>query len=444
MKKNGNKTGKSVSAAVLVVAVTMALPFQVFADGGARSGPAYDLETLYGMAIKKSETITISEEQIKQAEEQYNSARASMLPLLSFRAQELFMDTSGENAVNSSVISSPQPTVNFNLRMPIPILSGYREMAALDAAKTLGNQRKLEKKRAEDLIYVDVAQSFLSILSAERNIEIIRNQRKLTEDRIAELRDRERVGRSRESEVVAVESQMATLDASIEVLARTAGSSREFLEYLTGCERGAALKDDGQAPGDPGPVEKYVEASRNRPDILAQQESIAALQATIDAAWAGHLPAFNANANYYLDRTGSMEPVHWDALLMVEVPIWGWGYVSATVRDAESKKRAAELAVANTKRQAERDVIMAWGDLKASASQTPIYERAFKAAERNYNLQNRDYKRNLVSNLDVLQALDRMNAARQQLDLEQFRAKLARARLEVASGQLKRGKGNAQ
>ena len=71
---------------------------------------------------------------------------------------------------------------------------------------------------ARTALFKDVAQAFYIVVSVETALKNIRTLIVLTEDRVTELKKNVRLGKSRDSEVLASESQLYALKASENVL----------------------------------------------------------------------------------------------------------------------------------------------------------------------------------------------------------------------------------
>ena len=416
--------------------ILLSLAFARAADQGQYTGEALDLEQCFSSAFKRSETIAISEESIVQAEEQFKQAWRSIPPKLSLHGQEYWQDTSHlSSPLGSTLIISPSPS--GSIRLNLAPLTFYREFAAIRSASSFIQQSEYAKKRAEQNLYLSVAQSFWSVVQIEDQIKITEAQRSLTMDLIKELQDRERVGRSREAEVVAAQSQLAIVEASFEGLKRARVVARELLAFITGLEKDVPLKDTAALPPPPKDLNSYLEASRKRLDILAQQDAVDIARAGVRVARSGHFPTWSLQANYYdHTRKGYQNDITWDVLAQVDVPIFSWGQVHSSVKQAQSLHRAAELTLQRLQRQAETDVKSAWENLRASIAMFDLYDKSAALAERNYTLQTRDYKRGLVSNLEVLQALNTLYGARLTRDQGQYNVKLNDIQLKIAVGDI--------
>ncbi|MCX5866626.1 MAG: TolC family protein [Proteobacteria bacterium] len=391
---------------------------------------ALDLRQCYERALKQSENIAISEEVIRQAEEQYRQTWAQIPPRLSFQWQELYQDPS------QTKLRQPQGA----FKLQLPALTGYREMAALRSATAITRRREYEMKRAEQSLLVDVAQAFWNVIQIENQIQVTKSQQALMQDRIKELSERERIGRSREAEVVAAQSQLAGIEANREELEQARVLARESLAFFTGADKDVPLADTIPLPDQPNDLSRYLDSARQRPDILAQKEVMATSQAAVKVARSGHYPNLSINTNYYPVREGNQGqgPIKWDFMAAIEVPLYSWGQVQSSIREANSRLRATELALKLQERQVETEVRNAWDSLRAFLSELNYYEKVVALADRNYKLQAGDYRRGLVSNLEVLQALTDLYAARLRRDQVQYAAKLNAIRLAVAAGAISR------
>ncbi len=421
-----------IGAAILI---SLSLTLARAADQGQPPSGALDLGQCYKSALKRSETIAISEESVVQAEEQFRQAWQSIPPKISLHGQLLWQDTSHVASQTSGFFKSPSPV--GSIRLNLAPLTFYREFAAISAASSFIQQNEYTKRRAEQVLYLSVAQSFWAVVQIEDQIKITESQRSLTMDLIKELQGRERVGRSREAEVVAAQSQLAIVEASLEDLKRARVAAREVLTFITGLDKDIPLVDTAALPARPGDLKTYLEASRKRPDILAQQDAVDTARAGVAVARSGHFPQWSLQANYYdHTRTGVQEPITWDVLAMVDVPIFSWGQVQSSVRQALSVQRTAELMLQRLQRQTDTDVRSAWENLRASLNVFDLYDKSASLAERNYALQSRDYRRALVSNLEVLQALSTLYGARLTRTQGLYNVKLNDILLRLAVGDL--------
>src|SRR5262249_42636218 len=152
-----------------------------------------------------SESLQISVEQIQQIEQQYRQTLGSVYPNLALYGSERWQGNHGAGAF------SPTSTPQVNLTLTQPIFSGFREYAAMRGYKHQGKAAELQLKFANQQLFQDVATAFYQILNLEKNLLDTKDLLAMTEDRVKELRTREQLGKSRVSEVLSVESSLATV-----------------------------------------------------------------------------------------------------------------------------------------------------------------------------------------------------------------------------------------
>src|SRR5262249_30990261 len=147
-----------------------------------------------------------------------------------------------------------------------------------------------------------------------------------TEDRVKELRGRERLGKSRVSEILSVESQLATIESQMEAIKGQIAAARELLSFLIGQDASAAaLQDKLAAPVRMEPEEEVLSRASGSSDVKAAFELERAQREQVKVAWGNWYPQISFVGDYYLKRIPVLEPVRWDATLNLAFPIFSGG-----------------------------------------------------------------------------------------------------------------------
>ena len=154
------------------------------------------------------------------------------------------------------------------------------------------------------------------------------------------------------------------------------------------------------------PFESYSSYAEKRSDILASYEAWQTAKSQTTAAISGYWPTVSVDGNQYTKRVGSSEGVNWDTTLTIDVPIFQGGETAGAVKESKSKEKEAQLSFEKLKREVLLDIKNAYTQLSFGLKRYEALKKAFEANERNYQLQLEDYRINLVSNLDVLRALE--------------------------------------
>lgn len=389
------------------------------------SAQASTLKETYRLALENSDSIAISAEAIRQAEDLYRSALGGSFPQLSFRHTTAWQDR--------ATASSPSPQSDGMIRLSQSGLSGYRELYDVKAARATAGSRTEQLRRARQLLLGDVASAFYGLLQARENAAAQTELLSFADRRLAELHDRVRVGRASEADAIEQELQASGLRSQLEESARLSQARADLLAFLA---RAPVQPNADEAPstGTARPLQAYLDRLETRPDVAAARRSAEASKALVQSAKADYLPELSWQANRYGYRPAVRSSNKWDASVAVDFPIFSFGATRASVDAAASVLTQQEYALRAARRAADLDVRNAFRDQESAARQLGIQRRSLDLAERDYQLQTRNEKRGLVTSLEVLTSLDRLNGARLSFNTSLLQARLAAVNLEIASG----------
>ena len=375
----------------------------------------------YRLAVQHSEDLQISDEDIIQAHERYRQAVGSILPDLRFQVAETIQDTSGV------------PSNGFNQRerretkfmASQPIFSGFKEFAAMSGFKAEERQQRALRKRNASVLFQSMALTFYQIVQLDVERQDVDALIKLTDDRVKELRGRVRLGKSRESEIVTANAQLASQRAQLQQLVGAAAAARDQLSFLTGADmRSVALNDDVVVPNEIFSEDQAIRQAMSRADIQAQSEDVTAKRSNVKFSRAGYWPTLGVIGDYYLQRPGFQKNIDWDLLFNLDVPIYQGGAVGALVAESQSILHQSELTLARLQRQVASDVRQAHTVLASSILETAALKDAYEQNRRSYEMQSREYRLGLVNNLDVLVAMNAMQQSKQDYDRSFAQTKL--------------------
>jgi outer membrane protein len=241
---------------------------------------------------------------------------------------------------------------------------------------------------------------------------------RLTRERISELKDRVRLGKSRHSEMLSAESQAENLSAEETRNQGTIVRGREQLSFLTGHDMSSVpLADQINLAPSAVSVEDALARSDNRSDVQALRADADAKRKAVRVAHAAFHPSADVEGNYYTQRpSGLLHEVDWDLLFSVEVPLFQGGSAFAGTSEAKSRYRESELNLSRLRRSIRTDVKSAFNLFQTSVSETKSLAAAYQKAKESYELQVREYRLGLVNNLEVLQAQNVMQDVKHDWD----------------------------
>jgi outer membrane protein len=398
------------------------------------------LADCYRLSLKQSEVIAINADMIKIADARFLQALSIMLPHFSFISNDMQEEQGPPpitgSASTTSEFQSLDPTRSSDRRFNVKqtLFKGFKAFAAIKGSKFDKNQRIEQKIRAEQLLLVDVANAFYLLIEKREDIRALKRIESALYRRVKELRERERLGRSRPSEIVNAKAQFYAVQSNIEVVRNQATLARQLLEFLIG-QPVRDVVDSYEIPTKLQPKEYYLVKSERRPDVLAAKYAALVAKQEYRMVDSDFLPTAVLEADSYTQRTGFSKGVDWDVMLRVDVPIFDGGYTLGRSKEYSLKADQADLEFRRVRRRAPFDIKDAYANLYTAISVQESLRKAYTTAKLNYYLQRKDYERSLVSNLDTLASIQTLQDAQRNYIRALYEAKRLYWRLRVAVGE---------
>jgi outer membrane protein len=393
----------------------------------------------YSHALKSHELVELQKSRVTQAEAQYSQARGALFPSLSLLGSYSRQDSSQASTGGLAAFRLADQW-NSRLNLTQPIFRGLAEYGELAARSWDVDSQRSNLFEAERQLFSTVAQAYYEVLAAREDLANVRALRKLTEERVVELQQRAKIGRSRSGEVLAAQAQLVALDSQAEAneLALTQAQNRLVIQsgIASPFELESLEASEARVPKNPLPLDKYIDRLSARPDLVALEAAQRASERRISVARAGHFPSVDLSANYYLKRNGPLEGVKWDFGVVAVLPIFQGGTVVAAVDTAVESQKQAALQLAQVRRTALVELKNAYEMLQSFEKQISAWQKSVQISERNYREQKRDYSLGLATNVEVLQALNAYQELERNLDRTRAQRLSAWASLAAIAGEL--------
>jgi len=405
----------------LLLAVLLALPAaaraQEFSTATMRP---ITLGEAYKLAVARSEALAQQAEGIKQLDAAELVISAAFRP--SFDA----------NAALGKQQNTASTTRGY-LSGRYSVFSGMRDYISAKAASARTSAAAFDLERARQELYMNTARTYLDLFSAQEEVLIRRGQMDVTARRVTELEARADIGRSRKSEVVAARTQLAQDSADYLSAAGGERLAQQALRFLTGADADLAPAEISLERE--GSIGEYLKLALLRPDLAARRKALESYNYLAEVQDHNLWPAVDLSADYYLVKRPAPSPVNnWNAAVTLNVPLYTGGAAAAQKASAYAAGRGAALALQFAERQALMEVRAAYEEHKYSLLQAASLRDALALATDNAKYQQEDYKLGLVTNLDVLNALNTVLATRLALSQAKVLGNLTQLKLENAAG----------
>ncbi len=411
--------------------------------------PPLSLEDCYTASLATSEVLKRHSEEIVVAEARYQKAVAAIYPQLTFGVAQRFRNSSSFGQVSRSGSSSGfdggDPNTPFRssslgrnqvegvFTLSQPIFNGFRDLYAARALAATKEAATLEVVRERELLYSAVADLFFQVGMYQADQRVLESTIEVLRQRITELESFVKLGKARESEVLAAQSDLEEARVVHTQVDGLLDETRELLAFLVGTPAQELRIVSTVLTPPLAPLEAYLSRSSTRADLTAarRRHEAALLERTVRAraSW----PALRAEANGYAfedpDRNRD-----WDVLLRLDLPLYTAGRIDAEIAEADVNARQQALVASERSREIERDVRRAYAKVTSAQREKSQATLLRSTAKRNLAVQRKDYTDGVVTNLEVLSAIRRVQDAERRLLAIEAALGRATAELEVATG----------
>jgi outer membrane protein len=432
-------------------------------EAQAHDPRALDLQTCFRLTAIRDDSLKISMQDIAIARAQLSQSIAALWPTFTATNQQQFLHYTGPSTGTSfSNLSSTSfgaagggsgagtigtPVTGFteisgnrnytsqsNITMSYTLFNGGQNYNNVGASRALIEARRETLARDYQTIYQDVAQAFYNVLQYEGDEIIQHDLIGALGARVDDLKDRVKLGRSRPSEFLQAQTDLANARFTLEQQLGSDNAAEETLAFYIGLPAGSFKLKDTQKFPSARQLEFYLQQSGARPDVLSQVQSLRQAQRNLSVAKGELFPTITANGDYLASQDPVSNDVDGTMTLQISMPIFDGGLILGQINQNRETVRQSAINVEQLQRTADQDTRTAYVNFNAAVAQVIVLREAAKLAAENLEAQVEDYRRGVVSNLDVLTALQDYQTARVQLHNANMTARLNLINLHVAAG----------
>ncbi len=401
-----------------------------------------DLQDCYVLALAHQESLGMKAADAKVAEAQFWQTVSGSLPKIHAIGTETWSDPKGVNQSSSgSNFSSSNNSRNKSmdsfegkLQMSQPLFHGFRDFYGAAAQKSTIQAREQDLRWARRTLYLDVASAFYQVELYEGDLRLLEEQEKTLIDRASELERRVKLGKSRRSEQLSAQTDLAEIRVVLQQTKGTLGASRELLAFLTGVPSKQLQVEESKIKTVSDSLEVFLREAKGRPDLLAAQAETDGSKKILSASKAEHLPGVDVTGSYSLKELPSQNDGDWTVALTMDLPLFDGGLIEARVREKKALVQKSELNLRMLQRTADREVRTRFNDFSTSSIELNRAREWVATARENYQVQQQDYERGVVGYLEVLDSLRRLSDARRKALSTELENRLNWVELHVAAG----------
>lgn len=378
--------------------------------------PAETLEQAWARALIVDQQLQARQWEVGSAQELVKLAHAERRPVLAFDGAYTVRDNETAFVFNANGLTLPtnvfsdtqKEDFSFQAIVDVPLYTNGRIRHRIAAAKAKLTSTEFEVKSYQSDLLLRVAEEYISVLRAERDLEVARsNVRSLTSHLrdVGMLHQHQRVPRS---DLLAAEvARSNAVQREIQVLHRLdatrAAYNRRLGRPLTAEFRLAVL----DMPTVPDDLERLtLRATTQRPELASLGAEVQALHEQGEGLLARNRPQFGVQGGYAYQENRYRTP---DGIASVGVGInwnmWDGGKsrfkANALLQQAESLRSIR----ADLESRIRLEVRQSWLSIQEAQRRIEVTQEAVQHADENLRVNRKRYEYGTGTNTEVLDAV---------------------------------------
>ncbi|HWB82965.1 MAG TPA: TolC family protein [Bryobacteraceae bacterium] len=439
--------------AVVILGVALTGCFSVYGQAPATSSPGQNvsgaaaplrltLSDALARARANSQTLLAANTAALLAHEDRVQARAALLPSLSGLSQFIYTEPNG--TPSGVFVSNDGPHVyNDQLLVHGDIFApSKRADYQLSIAAEAVAQAKAEV--AARGLNATVVQLYYAMVVAQR--KYVNAQQSLQEaTQFADLTQKqEQGGEVAHADVVKAQIQLEQRrrdEQDAELALEKARISFAVLLFPNFRQDYSVVDDLEQTVPLPAFPEVQTLAARNNPDIRAAEALVRQENFDVASARSALLPSlsfdyfFGINANEFaINNADHMRNLGSAAQAQLTIPLWNWGAVRSRIRQAELRRRQAQVDLGFTQRELLANLNSFYLEAGSASAQLASLRHSLDLAQESVRLTLLQYQAGEATALEVVDAQSTLRQARNAYDDGMVRYRVAIANLQTLTG----------
>lgn len=440
MNKN-NRFYKKLTALVATGLLTAAVSGTAFASDTVQ----LDLHDSVQMALENNRTIRQALTDVDMAKWTLSKARRTMGPTVTW--------TSGANRIGGDSLDTAHnahalgmgPAYDYSwtntAQGVMPLYNGSVKGQIKQARYGL-NAQDLALEETKQAIRLQATSDYYNILQCRNLIDVEQESVNTLQEHLDNVNAQYRVGTVAKSDVLASQVQLANAQQALVTAQNNYDIAVSTLNNVIGLPTDTVLDIRDQL--------KYTKydltqddctnyALDNRADGAAARYAVKAAEAAVETAKAGYQPTVNAVVNKSIGGEKPFRHDHtnsdsWSAGVNASWDVFDNGLTQASVNSANMALAKAQEEAAQTDDQIRLDVRTAYLGLQAAEKNIQTTSVAVTRAEEDYKIAQVRYSAGVGTNLDVMDANEKLTTARTNYYTALYNYNTSKAALDKAMG----------
>lgn len=407
----------------------------------------YTLDDLYRIALKRSERVLLSEQELYIAERQRDKAVSFLIPKLSSFAEHKRYNE--EKQRDGSFTIQPSNASSWGLKIERTFSLGGKELYGLKIARGNINKARYDLITARETILFDVASAYFEVLRAKEAFEIAKaNLERLKKHRDAAAA-RLRVGEVTKTALLRAEAELSSAKAELARAGNNLKLAKAVLSRVVGLE-GEYEVSDSHTDTDTLTEQLHPEmtdisylkelAFSKRPELKSAELQKIISQDQVRYTRGSYFPDIKLEADYVRNETDpstfSLIKEQIYGIVRIEFPLFEGGLRRAELRESIARKIESELVYEDLKKTVGIEVEETYLELITLKETIKFLEDEVEFAKENFRAVSKQFEYGLADSIDVMDANTLLLTAERNLSNAKYNYQLSMIKLRRATGTL--------
>lgn len=369
------------------------------------------------LAIANYESVKLSEEDLRQADDGIDKAISQMLPNITATGN---YTKYSESKTSGGFKIQPDDTSSFDVTLTQSLYSGGKEWSLWRQAKKNMESSKNGLDFSRETVVINVSTLYYNVLKAEKTVEIKEAALKRATEQRKVAASRFQVGDVTKAVVLRAEADVAGAEADFVNAKKDLMISKDKLTRFLGISEDFKVTDPNIQPISDASIDRLISLSfEKRRDYIQSKLGEEIADEAVDYAVGNFLPSLKLQGVYsWKDQSPKTTFFNEESIyggITLTYPIFEGGLRKAELDEAKSKKRQAEFKRISLRKEIEVAVKEAFHNLEAYNSIIESFARQVSFAEENYNMVFKQFTYGLATNVDVIDANSTLVASQSNL-----------------------------
>jgi len=383
------------------------------------------------------------------AKEDKLQSRAALLPNVNFNSSFIYTEGSGIPGVGRYIANNGVHEYisqgDVHQEFSFAGVAEYRRALAAQAVA------KAKSEIAARGLVVTVVQTYYGLVVAQQKYATAQRAQSEAQRFFTISQKLETGGEVAHADVIKAEVQFQEQERGLKEAELEMERSRSELAVLVfpDFNQNFAVIDDLQIP-EPLPTfaEVQAAAANNNPDLHAALAAVREANQEVAVAWNGFLPTVSIDYLYGIDSaqfsTYQIDPVTrlrvhslgYAGTATLQLPIWNWGANRSKLKQASLRREQAHVELSFAQRQLLANLQNFYHEAQTSGEELESLQHSAELAAESLRLTTMRYQAGEAIVLEVVDAQNTLNLARNSLNDGQARYRVALANLQTLTGSL--------